>query len=150
MSPRVTRDDVGGRAYLDLRRLAKTERRATDEYLRLYALEGFLAPPGLVAVPDRPRAQGRRAARGIRIATTHGGPRPVRDCHVQRGRRRACPRHAIAELPHDDGLQFDTATATAESIRDEDEYAGVRVSLTATFATANLAMHADVNIGDPI
>jgi hypothetical protein len=32
----------------------------------------------------------------------------------------------------DDGLVFDADTASAETIRDEDEYSGVRVSLTLT------------------
>lgn len=40
---RPTRADAAGRAYLDLRRLARGDGRATDEYLRLYILEGFLA-----------------------------------------------------------------------------------------------------------
>lgn len=38
---RPTRDDAAGRAYLDLRRKARADGRATDEYLRLYVLEGF-------------------------------------------------------------------------------------------------------------
>jgi hypothetical protein len=43
VTSRATRDDAAGRAYLDLRKLARADGRATDEYLRLYALEGFLA-----------------------------------------------------------------------------------------------------------
>ena len=39
---RPTRSTVGGRAYLDLRKRAKADRRITAEYLKLYALEGFL------------------------------------------------------------------------------------------------------------
>ena len=56
----------------------------------------------------------------------------------------------IAAIALDDGLIFDTASATAEIIRDEDEYTGVRVNLTATLASAKLSLHVDVNIGDPI
>jgi hypothetical protein len=41
-TPPPTRATVEGRAYLDLRALAKTAGRASEEYLRLYALEGFL------------------------------------------------------------------------------------------------------------
>ena len=36
------RQSVAGQVYLDLRRLATTTGRATDELLQLYALEGFL------------------------------------------------------------------------------------------------------------
>jgi hypothetical protein len=40
---RPTREDLAGKAYLDLRRAARAAGRLTDEYLRLYVLEGFLA-----------------------------------------------------------------------------------------------------------
>jgi hypothetical protein len=56
----------------------------------------------------------------------------------------------IAAISVDDGLIFNADTARAEIIRDEDEYSGVRVTLTATLATAKLSLHVDVNIGDPI
>lgn len=38
----------------------------------------------------------------------------------------------------------------AEAIRDEDEYSGVRIRLTARLHTARLRMHVEVNVGDPI
>jgi hypothetical protein len=41
-TPPPTRATVDGRAYLDLRALARAAGRASEEYLRLYALEGFL------------------------------------------------------------------------------------------------------------
>jgi len=50
----------------------------------------------------------------------------------------------------DDGLIIDTRSVTAEAIRDEDQYAGVRVKLTASPATAREAFDVDVNVGDPI
>ena len=40
-TPPPTRATIAGRAFLDLRALAKASGRASDEYLRLYALEGF-------------------------------------------------------------------------------------------------------------
>lgn len=42
MSPNPTRDTPAGRAYNDLRNLAKAQGRDPAEYLALYALEGFL------------------------------------------------------------------------------------------------------------
>ena len=56
----------------------------------------------------------------------------------------------IAAQTIDDGLAFDASTATAEIIRDDDDYSGIRVTLTATLATARLSLHIDVNLGDPI
>jgi hypothetical protein len=47
-------------------------------------------------------------------------------------------------------VEFDTTAATAEVIRDEDEYNGARVSMPATLATARLPFHVDVSVGDPI
>jgi len=50
----------------------------------------------------------------------------------------------------DDGLEFDLGIVTAETIRDQDEYSGVRVRLLARLATAREPFHADVSVGDPI
>lgn len=47
----VHRSTTEGRAYLELRALAKADDRTSAEYLRLYALEGFLAR--LAASPRR-------------------------------------------------------------------------------------------------
>lgn len=43
MSPAPTRATPAGRAYHDLRNLARRDRRDPSESLTLYALEGFLA-----------------------------------------------------------------------------------------------------------
>ncbi len=45
---------------------------------------------------------------------------------------------------------FDVTRATAEVIRDEDSYSGVRVTVRAQLATARPHFHVDVNVGDPI
>lgn len=50
----------------------------------------------------------------------------------------------------EDGIGFVADTATAESIRDEDDYSGVRVHVDARLASATLPFHVDVNLGDPI
>ena len=57
---------------------------------------------------------------------------------------------ALTRPPLDDGLTFDTQSTAAQIIRDEDEYPGVRVSMAAHLATAQLHFHVDVNVGDPI
>jgi hypothetical protein len=53
-----------------------------------------------------------------------------------------------AEL--DDGLTFDLDNVTAETIREEDKYSGVRVRLVSRLASAREPFHVDISIGDPI
>lgn len=50
----------------------------------------------------------------------------------------------------DDGLEFDLGNVTAETIRDQDEYSGIRVRLLARLGSAREPFHADVSVGDPI
>ena len=57
---------------------------------------------------------------------------------------------AASRTDVDDGLVFDTDHATAETIRDEDEYSGVRVSLTCRLSQAKITVHVDVSVGDPV
>lgn len=56
----------------------------------------------------------------------------------------------IARMKVDDGLLFDPDDATAETIREEDGYSGVRVTLGGTLSRAVVRMNIDVNVGDPI
>ena len=56
----------------------------------------------------------------------------------------------IAAIDVDDGLVFDAGHATAETIRDEDHYSGVRVTLSGTLSRATIRLHVDINVGDPI
>jgi predicted nucleotidyltransferase component of viral defense system len=56
----------------------------------------------------------------------------------------------ISGLELDDGLVFDHRAATAETIREEDEYSGVRITLGGTLSRATVRLHVDVNIGDPV
>lgn len=50
----------------------------------------------------------------------------------------------------DDGIEFVADTATADVIREEDDYSGVRAHVEARLASAQLPFHVDVNVGDPI
>jgi hypothetical protein len=50
----------------------------------------------------------------------------------------------------DDGLIFDSDDIRAETIREDDEYSGVRVRLVARLATAIEPFHVGVNVGEPI
>ncbi len=57
---------------------------------------------------------------------------------------------AVAVRDTGDGLVFDAESVSGTTIRDEADYTGVRVKLTAQLATAQIALHVDVNVGDPI
>ena len=57
---------------------------------------------------------------------------------------------AIASIVVDDGIEFNTASADTEIIRDEDAYTGVRVSMNATLLPAKLRFQVDVSVGDPV
>ncbi|WP_199433785.1 nucleotidyl transferase AbiEii/AbiGii toxin family protein [Qaidamihabitans albus] len=147
---RPTRADRAGQAYLELRRKARGDGRATDEYLRLYVLEGFLAR---LAVS---RQRENLVLKGGVLLAAYAIRRPTADVDIA---ARRLPGEledvrdlvaAVAAHKLDDGIEFDTASVSAEQIRDEDEYAGIRVSLTARLASAVVRFHVDVNIGDPI
>ncbi|MDO3377131.1 nucleotidyl transferase AbiEii/AbiGii toxin family protein [Geoalkalibacter halelectricus] len=50
----------------------------------------------------------------------------------------------------DDGLRFDPQSIVAEAIREEMEYGGVRVRLTATLDGARISLQIDVGFGDVV
>jgi hypothetical protein len=150
---RPTRATADGRAYLDLQNLARRQKRPTDELHALYALEGFLARLSASAHADELVLKG-----GVLLAA-FDARRPTRDVDLQ-AQAMANDTASVLDLVRDvattplaegeDGLDFDAEHATAEVIRDEDEYSGVRVSLTARLSQAKVAFHVDVNVGDPI
>lgn len=150
----ATRATPDGRAYLDLRSEAKKAGRTTAEYLRLYALEGFLT-----RLAASPHAHHLVLKGGVLLAA-YDLRRPTADIDfaaLAQSREIDHVRQLVVEvagtvLPPGqvDGLQFDTSDVRAESIRDEDEYNGVRVTLRARLATAHETFHVDVNVGDPI
>jgi hypothetical protein len=147
---RPTRSNVAGRAYLDLQNLARRQGRPTDELHQIYALEGFLAR--LVVSPHADRL----VLKGGVLLAAYDTRRPTRDVDLQ-GRWMSNDAdkvldmvRAIARIPLGDGLVFDAVNATAQSIREEDVYNGVRVSITGELSAAKLAFHVDVNVGDPV
>ena len=146
----VSRDTAAGRAYLDLRAKARAEGRTFPSLLTLYALEGFLGRLSESSDRDTFVLKG-----GVLLAAFHAR-RPTKDIDflgldldndAETVRERI---EAIAALPRDDGLVLSPTHTRAELIRDDDEYAGVRVHLVYTLATAQLAFHVDVNVGDPV
>lgn len=137
-----------------MQRTARNAGRTTAEYLRLYALEGFLLRLAHSPHRDQLVLKGgvllaaydlRRPTTDIDIAALHlpNNVDTIRDLIAD---------IAATTLPADldDGLAFDTDHITAHIIRDEDQYSGVRVRLQTSLARAREPFHVDVNVGDPI
>lgn len=56
----------------------------------------------------------------------------------------------IAGITVDDAIQFDVRSVRAETIRQQDGYGGVRVSLRATLDGARIAVQVDIGFGDAV
>jgi hypothetical protein len=148
----VTGATPAGAAYLDLQRQARQNGRLTAELLQLYALEGFLAR--LEASPVREQF----VLKGGVLLAAFGNRRPTRDIDLSgldlindASTVLDLVRSVLAiHLADDDGLLFQADSASAKVIREDTNYSGVRVSATATLATARLTFHVDVSVGDPI
>lgn len=146
---RATRETEAGRRYLELQRKARLTGRPTDELIQLYALESFLDPLARSAHADQFVVKG-----GVLLAALDAR-RPTRDIDLAAQALENSVAHVlgpireIAAIEIDDGLVFHADHATAESIRDEDQYSGVRVTLGGTLSRATIRLHVDVNVGDP-
>jgi predicted nucleotidyltransferase component of viral defense system len=147
---RATKDTVAGRRYLDLQREAKRTGRPTDELIQLYALECFL---------DRlihSKFAGNFILKGGVLLAALDARRPTRDIDFAARSIENTPEkvlsavRAIAAISLEDGMEFDSNRATAETIRDEGGYTGIRVTLGGTLSRAEIRFHVDVNVGDPI
>ncbi|WP_084655545.1 nucleotidyl transferase AbiEii/AbiGii toxin family protein [Nocardia altamirensis] len=142
--------NTGDRTYRALQQKAKTTGRNTQELFDLYLLEGFLI---------RLAASAHREAfvlKGGVLLAAFGNRRPTRDVDLaaidvsNESENILGLIRAILAVPADDGLTFQLNSLTAEVIRDDSEYSGIRVSAKATLSRAKLSFHVDVNVGDPI
>jgi len=147
---RPTRNTEAGRRYLDLQREAKRTHRPTDELIQLYALECFLDRLGHSAYADRFVLKG-----GVLLAALDAR-RPTRDIDFAALALESSAAKVldvvreIATVTLSDGLVFDTGSPTVETIRDEDQYSGLRITLSGTLSRAAIRLHVDINVGDPI
>ncbi len=57
---------------------------------------------------------------------------------------------AICAVVEEDGLVFDGGSVAGERIKEDDEYEGVRVKLSATLAGAKIPMQIDIGFGDAV
>jgi hypothetical protein len=149
---RPTRADAGGRAYLDLQNLARSQGRPTQALLVMYVLERFLAR----------LATGRYAEqfvlKGGMLLAAWQARRATMDADLLAQGLTVDPEQvlatvtAIASAPPlaEDGVEFLTETATASVIRDGDLYGGVRVTMHTRVAAAEVKLQLDVSTGDPV
>lgn len=136
--------------YRELQAQARNTGRNTHELLTLYVLEGFLS-----RVAESPYRE-MLVLKGRVLLAALDARRPTRDIDFAgidlnndvEYVLKLC--REIASNIQDDGIVFDVAIASALTIRDEDEYNGVRVSMPAGIHTAQIPFHIDVNVGDPI
>ena len=147
---RPERSTAAGRAYLDLQRLAKTSGRSMQVLLPMFAAERWLAR---LAVSDQ---RSRFVLKGGVLLAALGSRRPTQDADLLA--RGISNDHAtvighineIASIDLHDGATFDPGTTIARTIRDNDLYLGVRLSMDCALATARIKLKLDVNFGDPV
>jgi hypothetical protein len=147
---RPSRATTAGRAYLDLQKLARATGRATLELHQLYALECLLA-----RIAQSPQSD-RLVLKGGLLLAAFSARRPTQDIDLATRGLSAdtatvlALMKGIAAVAIDDGVDFVTAEARAELIREDAIYSAVRASMPARLASAKLVIQVDVNVGDPI
>lgn len=147
---RPTRETTAGRAYLDLQNRARREGRGTQALLTLYVVECWLARL------SRSRYADQFILKGGMLLAAFDARRPTADADaLARGMASdeitVVGRVAeIAAYDADDGVEFLTESVMARRIRDEAHYGGLRITMDARIATANVKFRLDVNFGDPV
>jgi len=148
VSPAPNHGSLAGTAYLALRKLAREQGRATDELLQLYVLESFVDRLASSAWAHDLVLKG-----GV-LLSAYDTRRPTRDVDLSAQRLANDPAavglviESILALARDDGWAF--GAVTTETIREEDAYSGVRVTVPCSLATARMTFHVDVNVGDVV
>ncbi len=143
-----THTDAAGQTYLALRKKARAEQRATDELLQLHALEAFIDRLTTAAHSSK------LILKGGALLAAYDVRRPTRDIDLSAHNLANTPTHIravvqiIAAEVRSDGWVFETIST--ETIREDDHYSGVRVTVHAQLATARVNFHVDVSVGDVV
>ena len=150
MKPRIR--DYGASVRARLLAVARRENVQNEYILLRYAFERFLFRLGKSAYADK------FILKGASAFAVWIGPmvRVTRDADFE-AFGDASPETLIAafreicemEYP-EDGVVFDTAGMTAEEIKKEDKYPGVRMRFTARVGGARVEMQIDVGFGDSV
>lgn len=150
MSPKPQHGTPSGDAFLAIQQFSRMNRLDVQEQMTLYTLEGLLAR--VAASPFREDF----VLKGGVLLAAFSLRRPTKDIDLQATRLAndlgevAERFRVIAAVDVGDGLVFDAATVAARTIRDGDDYNGVRVKLVGQLNRARLSIGVDVNFGDPI
>jgi predicted nucleotidyltransferase component of viral defense system len=149
--PNPTRETTAGRVYNDLRNLARRTGASTDQVMLEYLLERFL-----YRVSIHPLGGQHFVLKGGLLLAQFGARRITRDIDIL---GRAFPGDEveiirriaqIAATDIDDGVTFDSETVTTVPIRQDDEYHGLRLTMSATLSRARLKLQLDISFGDPV
>jgi hypothetical protein len=150
VSPAPRRGTPAGEAFLAVRRLARGTGADVQELLTLYALEGLLTR----VAASRHRED--LVLKGGVLLAAFGLRRPTRDIDL-RATGVANDVAAVLERVQEiavidvgDGLVFSPGSIAAHTIREDEDYSGVRVRLLATLGRARLPVGIDVSFGDPV
>lgn len=146
-----SRGTAAGRAYLDLQKWARRDKRGTQELLTMYVVERWLARLSRSSYTDDFVLKG-----GMLLAAL-GNRRPTVDADAlarnmpsdQDSVARRVAEIAALSDP-DDGVEFLLNTVSTTVIRDAALYSGVRVAMRAQIATAQVKLQLDINFGDPV
>jgi hypothetical protein len=150
VSPAPRGGTPAGDVFLAVQKLARSTGGDVQELLTLYALEGLLA-----RVADSSSRDDFVLKGGVLLAA-FSLRRPTKDIDLQATR---LPNdidsvlesiRTIAAIELDDGLAYDPQTISAQTIREDDDYVGVRVRLVGGLGRSRLTVGVDVNFGDPI
>lgn len=131
---------------------ARSQRRPFQELLQYFAMERFLYRLAKSPFADR------FILKGALLLTAWKAPltRPTMDIDLA-GRTSNEPadiRALMSDLcvcpAEPDGIEFDAASIEIQRIKEDAEYAGVRVRFHATLAKARIPMQIDIGFGDAI
>lgn len=134
-----------------LQQLARERGRTTQQVLELYAHERLVARIGASRWRSALILKG-----GMLLATLH-----LRDVTrdvdllvlgIDAGDEAAVRALVteIARMDLRDGVSFDSTGITIDRIRDEADYPGLRIRLTAHIHSARVRVRIDLNVGDPV
>ena len=145
-------DNVGASVRQRLLNLRGETGEDFNALLTQYAIERFLYRLSRSSVADRFVLKGAMLFR-VWSGSLH---RPTRDLDLL-GYGEPTPAAVastiqliVATAVDDDGIVFDGSNVTAEEIRENQEYGGIRASFTATLDGAVIPMQVDVGFGDAI
>lgn len=150
MTPKPQHGTPAGDATLAIQKLARQTGGDVQDLLTLYALEALLARIA------HSRHRGDFILKGGVLLAAFSSRRPTKDIDLQatgfsNDASDVTERiRAIASIELSDGVVWYPDSVTSTVIRDNDEYAGVRVRLSGQIGTARITVGIDVNFGDPV